>query len=87
MEWHSVERGTYKEDRVAYNHYKSKYVAQSNKLKAHRKCQLYLHMQSSQNRASSYMKYQPPVVPHRVTATEKDVFDAQTALAIFVEYI
>lgn len=32
----------YKEDRVAYN-YKFKYVAQSNKLKAHRKkCQLYL---------------------------------------------
>ena len=76
MEWHSIERGSYKEDRVACNHCQFECVAQSSKLKRIlKKCQLYLHTQSSQNRASSSTSYQPPVVPHRVTATEKDVLN------------
>ena len=84
MEWHSIEKGSHKEDRVDCNHCQFECVAQSNKLKAHhKKCQLYLYTQSSQNRASSSTSYQPPVVPHRVTSSEKDVFDAQAALAIF----
>lgn len=44
---------------------------------------MYFHTQSSQNRASSSTSFQPPVVSHRVTSSEKDVFDAQAALAIF----
>ena len=67
-----IEKGYHKEDRLACNHCQVECVAQSNKLKAHlKKCQLYLHTQSSQNRASSSTSYQPPVVRHRVTSSEK----------------
>lgn len=33
MEWHPIEKGAYKEDRVACNHCQFECVAQSNKLK------------------------------------------------------
>ncbi len=48
MEWHSIERGIFKEDRVACNHCNFQCVVQSNKLKAHlKKCQLFIHTQST----------------------------------------
>lgn len=34
---------------------------------------------------SSSINYQPPIVPHQIKSSEKDVFDAQVALAIFEE--
>ena len=37
MEWHSIGKGVFKEERVACNHCNFECVAQSNKLKAHLK--------------------------------------------------
>ena len=54
MEWHSIEKDNFKEDRVACNYCNLECVAQSNKLKARlKKCQLFIHTHSSQNRGSS----------------------------------
>lgn len=77
------ERSTFKEDRVACNYCNFGCVAQSDKLKAHlKKCQLFIHTQSTQYREPS-TSHQPAVIPHQVTATEKDNFDAQSALVFF----
>lgn len=84
INWHSIKKSFHKEDCVAYNYCQFKCVIQLNKLKVHfKKCQLYLHTQSSQNRTSSSTSYQPPVVLHRVISSEKNFFDAQATPAIF----
>ena len=83
IKWHFIERSTFKKDQIACNYCNFQCVAQSNKLIVSlKKIQLFIYIQSTQNQRLS-TSYQSSIVFYRVTATEKIVFNAQSALAIF----
>lgn len=71
IEWNFIKKNIFKKDQVACNHYNFEYIAQLNKLKIHlKKWQLFIHIQSSQNRRLS-ISYQLTIISHYIIPNKK----------------